>query len=112
MGNGVGSCNSAEPQYAFRWVFQEELPKDVRNPEELRMREVGEKAQYRVPSSGNEVFGLVNSVKKKAKKRAFVDAVLQVTCASRMFTQDMEESGGDGGGVSRNEEKRRGKVGR
>ncbi len=93
VGNGIGCCNSAEPQYAFRWVFQEELPRDVRSLEELRTRELGERTQYRVPMTRNEVFGLANSVKKKAKKRAFVDAILTVTGSSRLFSQDV----GDGG---------------
>jgi hypothetical protein len=93
VGNGVGSCNSAEPQYAFKWVFQEELTNDIRSPEELRTREVGGKKQYRVPSSREEVFGFANSIKKKAKKRAFVDAVLTVTGGGRIFTQDVGDEG-------------------
>lgn len=108
VGNGVGSCNSAEPQYAYKWVFDEELSRDVKNPEDLRMREIGGKKQYRVPSSREEVFGLANSIKKKAKKRAFVDAILTVTCAGRIFTQDVGESGEEGSGDREHENQAKG----
>lgn len=109
VGNGVGSCNSAEPQYAFRWVFDEELPRDIKNPEELRRREVGGRKQYRVSASREEVFGAANSIKKKAKKRAFVDAMLTVTCAGRIFTQDVGESRDEGGGDDEHENRAKGR---
>ncbi|MDG7012157.1 MAG: hypothetical protein JRN17_03610 [Nitrososphaerota archaeon] len=89
VGNGVGSCNTAEPQYAHMWVFLEDLPKNIKNPEELETRDIGRVKQFRVPLSREEAFGLVNTIRKKAKKRAFVDAVLQVTSSSRLFTQDI-----------------------
>jgi hypothetical protein len=93
VGNGVGSCNTGESQYAHVWVVEEDLPKGVKNPEELQMRQVGRVKQYRLPLSREEAFDLANSVKKKAAKRAFVDAVLRVTSSSRIFTQDVEGEG-------------------
>ena len=95
VGNGVGSCNTAEPQYAHMWVFLEDLPKNIKNPEELETRDIGRVKQFRVPLSREEAFGLVNTIRKKAKKRAFVDAVLQVTSSSRLFTQDIVDSKDD-----------------
>ena len=47
--------------------------------------------RYRVPSSVNETFDAANTVLKMAKKRSFIDAVLTVTGASRIFTQDLED---------------------
>jgi hypothetical protein len=93
VGNGVGSCNTGESQYAHVWVVEEDLPKGVKNPEELQMRQVGRVKQYRLPLSREEAFDLANSVKKKAAKRAFVDAILRVTSSSRIFTQDVEGEG-------------------
>jgi hypothetical protein len=93
VGNGVGSCNTGESQYAHVWVVEEDLPKGVKNPEELQMRQVGRVKQYRLPLSREEAFDLANSVKKKAAKRALVDAVLRVTSSSRIFTQDVEGEG-------------------
>jgi hypothetical protein len=90
VGNGVGSCNTGEPQYTYVWVPLEDLPKGVKNPEELQTRERGGTTRYRVPLTREEAFGLVNTVRKKAKKRAFVDAILQVTSSSRIFTQAVD----------------------
>lgn len=95
VGNGVGSCNTAEPQYAHVWVQVEDLPKNVKNPEELETREIGSVKQFRVPLSREEAFGLMNTVRKKAAKRAFVDAILRVTSSSRLFTQDVGDSKDD-----------------
>ena len=108
VGNGVGSCNSAEAYYSRKWVFEEELPKTVKNPEELQTRGEGGRKQYRVPVSKEEVFGVANAVMKKAKKRAFVDAVLTVTSTSGLFSQDLadgekkeEDDDDDGVGVTK-----------
>jgi len=88
VGNGVGTCNSAETYYSRKWVFEEDLPKSIKSPEELQTREEGGRKQYRVPVSREEVFGVANAVMKKAKKRAFVDAILTVTSTSGLFSQD------------------------
>jgi hypothetical protein len=95
VGNGVGSCNTGEPQYMYFWVPLEDLPKNTKNPEELLTRETDGGKQYRVPLSKEESFGLANTVRKKAAKRAFVDAVLRVTSSSRLFTQDIVDSKDD-----------------
>ena len=91
VGNGVGTCNTGEPQYTYVWVPLEDLPKGFKNPEDLQTREDGGTTRYRVPLTREEAFGLVNTVRKKAGKRAFVDAVLRVTSSSRIFTQDVKE---------------------
>ena len=93
VGNGVGSCNTAEPQYAYLWVPLEELPGSVKNPEDLLTRDEGGKKQYRVPLTRDQAFGLVNTIRKKSTKRAFVDAILRVTSSSRLFTQDVGRAG-------------------
>jgi hypothetical protein len=93
VGNGVGSCNTGEPQYGHAWVAEEDLPRDIKKPEELLTRESEGKKQYRVPLSREEAFGLANTVRKKAGKRAFVDAILRVTTSSRLFTQDVSNGG-------------------
>lgn len=53
---GVGSCNTKEPQYAVL-----------------------------------DAFSIANTVLKIAKKRAMIDAVLNVSVTSNFFTQDIEE---------------------
>jgi len=65
MGDGMGNCNTGETRYCKR--------KD------------GSKI------TRDQIFTLKNTVLKMAEKRAFVDATLSVTGASRIFTQDVED---------------------
>ncbi len=88
VGNGVGSCNTGESQYRHVWVGEEDLPKDIKNLEELQTRDIGGNKQYRVPISREEAFGLANTVMKKASKRSFVDAILKVSAAC--YSSDTE----------------------
>ena len=60
MGEGVGSCNSYERKYRY----------------------YKDKIEYQDPLDRQ------NTYIKMAKKRAYVDAILNVTGASRLFTQD------------------------
>lgn len=68
---GVGSCNSKEPKYRYRWV------KDNRG--------------QRQKVENTEPWELHNTILKMAEKRAFVAATLNATGASRIFTQDVED---------------------
>jgi hypothetical protein len=70
LGEGVGACNSWEVKYRYRWEGKGSERKRVEN---------------------RDVWDLQNTILKMAKKRAFVDAVLVVTGAHRLFTQDVEE---------------------
>src|SRR5690554_4610453 len=60
MGEGVGSCNSYERKYRY----------------------------YRDKIENKDLLDRQNTYLKMAKKRAYVDAILNVTGASRLFTQD------------------------
>jgi hypothetical protein len=92
LGNDLGSCNSAEPTYAFSWVFEDDLPHELKEKkDDLKNVSLNGRIQYRIESSRNDIFGSVNSIQKRAKKRAFVDAVLCVTNADRIFSQDLGE---------------------
>jgi len=70
---GVGASNSREKKHRYR------KGKDGK----------GQDIQIENPDSAD----LQNTLIKMANKRAFVDAVLKATGASRMFTQDMEDFG-------------------
>lgn len=74
VGQGVGAANSYEDKHRWRWQGKGEERHRVENLE--------------TPT-------LDNTLLKMAKKRAFVDAVLTVTGASRLFTQDLEDLGLD-----------------
>ena len=92
IGAGVGSCNSLESKYRYRWVFESGLPKGI-DKNELPTKKVRAKGNwtptYRIENDNPQ--DLANTILKMAKKRAFVDAILTVTGASRIFTQDVED---------------------
>jgi hypothetical protein len=93
VSEGLGSCNSKESRFAYRWVFPSEVPEDV-NKRGLRSKTVtmkrGKATMYRVPN--DDIFSQVNTLLKMAKKRALVDAALSAGRLSDLFTQDMEDT--------------------
>jgi len=89
---GVGSANSWEKKYKWRWAFDNELPAGM-STEGLRTKNGTGKngrpyTQYRVPN--DDIDDIDNTLLKMAKKRALVDAVLSATRSSALFTQDIE----------------------
>ena len=83
VGDGMGSCNSREDRYAWRWVWEE-----TEHSTATRTTRNGKK-QWRVPNP--DIFSLVNTIEKMACKRALVHAVIGVTRSSGIFTQDVED---------------------
>jgi hypothetical protein len=97
LGSGQGICSSNETKYKWRKpVCDEEFedtPKDRRREKwtsywnkESRRRESFKAKQVRTEPADVE-----NTVLKMAAKRALIAATLQVTAASEVFTQDLEE---------------------
>jgi len=70
---GVGASNNHEKKHRYRKAKDDK----------------GKEIQIENPDPAD----LQNTLIKMANKRAFVDAVLKATGASRMFTQDMEDFG-------------------
>lgn len=90
---GVGSCNSRERRYADRWVFASEIPAGV-DREGLQRREFTGRDGKRYVKylwHNEDIYTLVNTILKMAKKRALIDATLSATRSSGMFTQDIED---------------------
>jgi hypothetical protein len=52
---------------------------------------VKRKGSWYLPTPPDEIFTLQNTVLKMAKKRAFVDGILAITGADRIFSQDTDE---------------------
>ncbi len=92
VAQGLGSCNSKEKRYSDRWVTEKKLPEGV-DKDTLQRREktgqYGPYFEYLVPN--DDIYSLVNTVLKMAKKRALIDATLSATRSSGIFTQDMED---------------------
>ena len=88
VSQGVGNCNSKESKYAYINAY--ELPEgfDESMVFEKKTTKYG-KVQYKIPNP--KIADLVNTILKMAKKRAFIDACLQVASLSDVFTQDLED---------------------
>lgn len=86
VAEGVGSCNSKEKRYRYMLV-NNIIPNYTGESE--RVQDKYGNVKYRIENV--EIFNYVNTILKMAKKRAFVDAILQVASLSEMFTQDLED---------------------
>ena len=91
LGAGIGECSSTEDKYAWRAALCDEEFEDT--PENRRrikyakwQGKVEKKKQIRTNPAD-----VSNTVLKMAKKRGLIDAVLTVTAASDLFTQDIED---------------------
>lgn len=89
VGDGIGSCNSKEDRYAWRWLWPEQVPKGIdRSTLKERSTRNG-KQQFRM--ANEDIFSLVNTIEKMACKRSYIHAVTAVTRSSGLFTQDVED---------------------
>lgn len=87
VGAGVGECSSAEEKYAWRFsVSEAEWNATAETDKRIKYKRDGQIKQVRT-----NPYDLANTILKMAKKRALVDAVLTVTAASDIFTQDIED---------------------
>lgn len=89
LGTGVGECASDEEKYAWREaVCQEEY--DATDPS---LRREKWKRNQKTPTLQvhTNPSDVANTILKMCKKRSLVDAILTVTAASDIFTQDIEE---------------------
>lgn len=93
---GVGSCNSWEDKYLWRSLYRSETPTPG-----LLTRERGGRGggTYTQIEQGFSIYTQQNTLLKMAKKRAYVDAVLQAVNCSDIFTQDIEDFPGNSGVV-------------
>jgi hypothetical protein len=91
LGEGVGECSSAEEKYKWRGaVCAEEFdltPESMRRLKFAKYKgSVEKKIQIRT-----EAADLANTILKMACKRAMIAMTLNVTAASDIFTQDIED---------------------
>lgn len=89
MGVCIGSCNSMEAKYRYRWEYVKHGQKAPEGAQTRKTKEGYE--QYR--AINDDPYTLVNTFQKMAEKRAFVGATLMATGASMIFTQDLEDMG-------------------
>ena len=87
VSQGVGSCNSWEKKY--RYINSDTPPEGVDPSTVKSFTDRYGRVKYKIDNP--DPCDLVNTILKMAKKRAFVDAVLQVASLSEVFTQDLED---------------------
>ena len=87
VSQGVGSCNNYEKKY--RYINSDTIPEGV-DPSTVKSF-TNKYGQTKYKIDNPDPYDLVNTILKMAKKRAFVDAVLQVASLSEVFTQDLED---------------------
>lgn len=85
---GLGSCNSKEDKYRWRWVYEDDLPPGA-DKESLKKKTYGNTVKYR--AENDDICSQANTILKMAKKRALIDATLTVAALSEIFTQDIED---------------------
>jgi hypothetical protein len=93
MGEGVGECSTGEEKYKWRRAASD-MEFD-RTPEDRRRIKYGFNSQqnreFEAKQVRTEPADLANTVLKMAAKRAQVAMTLNVTAASDIFTQDIED---------------------
>lgn len=87
VSQGVGSCNSMEKKYRF--INSDVIPEGTDPTLVEKITDKYGREKYKIPNP--HIADLVNTILKMAKKRAFIDAVLQVASLSDIFTQDLED---------------------
>lgn len=93
IGTGIGSCNSKEKKYRWRYVMQwDATDTDKENAVEvINFKAKNGKTYTKYKFENTEPFELVNTIDKMAQKRSLVAATLIATNASEFFTQDIED---------------------
>lgn len=92
LGTGMGAASSGEEKYKWRKAYGREFEA---TPPNLRREKFGydreKKESYSTFQVHTDPADLDNTVLKMANKRAKVAMVLNVTAASDMFSQDLED---------------------
>lgn len=93
VGAAEGECNSWEPKYRYRWVFDNEIPSNVDRStlvtKTRKAKKTGKEfTMYRLENP--DPAGERNTVMKMAFKRAMVDATIAAT-AIRAFVEALTD---------------------
>ena len=95
VSEGIGSCNSMEGKYRYRWVFPDDVPEGIDHSKLVkktgkRKDGKGTFTQYRLENE--DIYSQVNTLLKMAEKRSLIDAALHAGRLSDLFTQDIEDT--------------------
>lgn len=91
LGEGVGECSSGEEKYKWRGsICLEEFEATPENMRRVKFSKYKGNVEKK-PQVRTEAADLANTVLKMACKRAMIAMTLNVTAASDIFTQDIED---------------------
>lgn len=91
LGEGVGECSSGEEKYKWRGsICLEEFESTPENMRRIKFSKYKGNVEKK-PQVRTEAADLANTVLKMACKRAMIAMTLNVTAASDIFTQDIED---------------------
>lgn len=91
LGSALGTCSSNEEKYKWRGaICQEEFDETPVDRRRKKWKK-GDQDAYCIQQIRTEPDDIDNTVLKMAVKRAVVAVILQVTAASDIFTQDIED---------------------
>lgn len=91
LGAGIGECSSQEDKYAWRAaICEEEFTLTPENRKRIKFAKYQGKVEKKQQIRTNPA-DVANTILKMAKKRGLIDAILTVTAASDIFTQDIED---------------------
>jgi len=89
VAQGVGSCNSKEKKYKYINVSEEDIAPHLDKTNLDKTTDRYGRVKYKIENP--DICSLVNTILKMSKKRAYIDAILQVAALSEIFTQDIED---------------------
>lgn len=92
LGEGMGECSSSEEKYKWRKTTNREY--DATDDTRKRIKygyDRESRSEYEIKQVRTEPADIANTVLKMACKRAQVAMALNVTAASDIFTQDLED---------------------
>lgn len=94
MGSGIGECSSLESKYAWRAaVCDEEFECSPENLRRVHFKKGWQgKPAEKINQVRQDMYSLSNTILKMSKKRALIDAVMNVTACSDIFVQDLDEA--------------------
>jgi len=95
ISSGVGSCNSKEARFRYRWIPVWELTEGqslIKDSVPKKETKKNNKTYTFYRFENDDIFSQVNTVMKQAAKRALIAAALSAGRLSNIFTQDVEDT--------------------
>jgi hypothetical protein len=91
LGSGIGECSSNEAKYRWRAPVCDEEFEETPEDRRRKVWKRGQKGGYQQKQIRTEPADVANTILKMATKRAMIAVTLQVTAASDIFAQDIED---------------------